>query len=563
MQTAQNGGHEEPVDFSSPCTTDVILEVRTGRMKKMTGLEIESGIDKTIRSGPVRVTRLGLEDDEHDLTFHGGVDKAIHGYCCSHYPDWRAEYPDAADRFRRGGFGENFVVRHMNERNVCIGDIFSVGDEVLLQVSLPRQPCFKLNHRFRIKNFAPQTYRTSRTGWYYRVLREGAVQAGDAITLVERPWPKWTIERVQEFLHRNQDDLAMNEELAAIEGMGEESRGAFRARVAKAKARAKARAGQLTGPKEQWRDFRIADRKMETPRIASYILEAVVPDSEAEPLARGGTHVRLRLPNGLQRSYSIVSGDPNKFELAVALEPASRGGSRWLHSSDAAPEAGAVIKVGRMTTDVPKASSASHLVFVAGGVGITAFLDLIEKSLSINLSLELHYAVRSAEDVPFRERISALGSVVHLYDGEKGQRMDIDEIVGTLKWNSQLYFCGPSRMMAAGREAVAKHGVDEKEVHFEAFEAEIGGDPFEAQVANRDGRVVWVGEEETLLEALKREFGGDAMDSSCEVGNCGTCKIRVRSGRVDHRGTALLKEEKDDAMLSCLSRGVGRITIEI
>lgn len=66
----------------------------------------------------------------------------------------------------------------MNERNVCIGDIISVGadDGVLLQVSLPRQPCFKLNHRFQLKNFAPNTYKLSRTGWYYRVLREGSVQ---------------------------------------------------------------------------------------------------------------------------------------------------------------------------------------------------------------------------------------------------------------------------------------------------------------------------------------------------------------------------------------------------
>jgi len=87
----------------------------------------------------------------------------------------------------------------MNERNVCIGDIVSIGDEVLLQVSLPRQPCFKLNHRFQLKNFAPNTYKTSRTGWYYRVLREGTIQAGDEIKLVERKHPTWTIERVQEY----------------------------------------------------------------------------------------------------------------------------------------------------------------------------------------------------------------------------------------------------------------------------------------------------------------------------------------------------------------------------
>ena len=97
--------------------------------------------------------------------------------CASHYPNWRDEFPAAASRFQPGGFGENLVLAHMNERNVCIGDIVSVGtDGLILQVSLPRQPCFKLNHRFQLKNFAPNTYKLSRTGWYYRVLQEGTIQ---------------------------------------------------------------------------------------------------------------------------------------------------------------------------------------------------------------------------------------------------------------------------------------------------------------------------------------------------------------------------------------------------
>jgi len=77
--------------------------------------------------------------------------------CCTHYPTWQAEFPSAALRFRPGGFGENLVFARMNERNVCIGDLVVVGPEgggedgLLLQVSLPRQPCFKLNHRFGCK----------------------------------------------------------------------------------------------------------------------------------------------------------------------------------------------------------------------------------------------------------------------------------------------------------------------------------------------------------------------------------------------------------------------------
>src|SRR5256885_1441612 len=101
------------------------------------------------------------------------------------------------------------------------GDLHAVGDEVLLQVSLPRQPCFKLNHRFGLKNFAPNTWKQSKTGWYYRVLKEGTVKAGDEVRLVERRWSQWTIERVQEYLHRNKGDDAMNEELARLRDLGE------------------------------------------------------------------------------------------------------------------------------------------------------------------------------------------------------------------------------------------------------------------------------------------------------------------------------------------------------
>jgi MOSC domain-containing protein YiiM len=83
----------------------------------------------------------------------------------------------------------------MNERNVCTGDKIRVR-EALLQVGLPRRPCFKLNHRLGVKGFAPHTRRLSRTGWYYHVLEEGWMGVGDEIVLVDRKYPSWTIERV-------------------------------------------------------------------------------------------------------------------------------------------------------------------------------------------------------------------------------------------------------------------------------------------------------------------------------------------------------------------------------
>ncbi|KID91267.1 Amphiphysin-like protein [Metarhizium guizhouense ARSEF 977] len=544
-------------DLATPFEVDRLLEVRISGMKKMPGLNIDTGIDKKTCHTPVRINKLGLEGDWHDSTFHGGPDKAILGYCSSHYSNWKALYPERADRFVPGGFGENLVTSHMNERNVCIGDVIAFGPEVQLQVSLPRQPCFKLNHRFSLKNFAPVTYQTSRTGWYYRVVREGAVQAGDEIRLVERKWPQWTIERIQEYLHRDKDNLAMNRQIAEIDVLGEECRGQFRNRVAKALRK------KTPKKEDSWADYKVIQRKTETSRVVSLALQCINPDPEAElPLL--GAHARLKLPNGLVRTYSVVSsGDSimqmkDTFELGIALEENSRGGSRHLHES---AKVGDTIQVSRITSDIPPASSASNHVFIAGGIGITAFLALMRAMLSINWSCELHYAVRSADDVPFAERLATFKENVVLYNKSQGQRMDIHNIIKAMPWNSHVYACGPTRMMEAVKSAVDDCGIAPDEVHYEAFAADVSGDPFEAEIANRGGKILKVGESESLLEVLRREYPDIA--SSCEVGNCGTCKISVRRGRIDHRGAALLLEEKDSAMLACVSRGIGRVVIEV
>ena len=477
--------------------------------------------------------------------------------CSSHYPDWRKSYPDRTDVFVEGGFGENFVTAKMNERNVCIGDLISVGSEVLLQVSLPRQPCFKLNHRFSIKNFAPITSQTSRTGWYYRVVREGTVKKGDELKLVERKWPKWTIERIQEYLVRDTENLEMMEELAAIESLGEECRGQFRNRVAKAKRKREPRT------EEVWTDMKVIGRTMETSRVVSLVFQAQGnhPDKGTSVM---GAHAKLKLPNDLVRSYSVISDDhedyifDNRITIGVALDEHSRGGSEYLHKS---AKVGDIVKIGRVTEDIKNAKAASNHIFIAGGIGITAFLRMMEGYREMHWGLKLHYAVRSPTDIPFRKRLQAFGDHITYYHNSEGERMDLRKIIRDRPWNSHIYVCGPSRMMDAAQAAVEEFGVAADEVHYEAFGADISGDPFEVRVANKDGAVLQVGKDDSLLEILRKKYS--EVGSSCEVGNCGTCKVTLKEGKVDHRGTALLTEERQTAMLSCVSRGIGRITIEV
>ncbi len=162
--------------------------------------------------GPVRVGRLGLDGDRQaDPTVHGGPDKAVCVYSADHYAAWQGEL-GLAD-FDTGAFGENFTVTGMIEDNVCIGDDWSVGD-VVVQVSQPRQPCWKLARKWQRKTLTDEVVKSGRTGWYFRVLQEGSVSPGVTLSLVERRHPQWTITAANAVMHRGVGDAAA---LAALQ----------------------------------------------------------------------------------------------------------------------------------------------------------------------------------------------------------------------------------------------------------------------------------------------------------------------------------------------------------
>lgn len=163
--------------------------------------------------GPVALSAEGLAGDGHaDLENHGGVDKAVLVYSAEHRDSWRGEtFPDGLPA---GAFGENFTVQGLSEATVCLGDVFDAGT-ARVQVSQPRQPCWKQARRYGVKDLVTQILRAGRTGWYLRVLREGEVEAGDLITLLERPYPEWTIARANHVMHVDKLNRELSLELAA------------------------------------------------------------------------------------------------------------------------------------------------------------------------------------------------------------------------------------------------------------------------------------------------------------------------------------------------------------
>lgn len=194
----------------------VLNEVLVGAVMPLGSGQASSGIDKHRIRGRLPVTRFGLVGDEQaDRKNHGGLEKALHHYPFEHYSGWTAEIGAKEILSSPGAFGENLSTLGMTERTVAIGDVFRLGD-ALLQVSQGRQPCWKLNERFGTRNMATRVQRTGLTGWYYRVLEEGHIGAGDTFVLVDRISPDWTIDRARRVLYVDTMNLNELREMATL-----------------------------------------------------------------------------------------------------------------------------------------------------------------------------------------------------------------------------------------------------------------------------------------------------------------------------------------------------------
>ncbi|MGB7159115.1 MAG: MOSC domain-containing protein, partial [Tepidisphaeraceae bacterium] len=184
-----------------------------------------SGFVKEPVRGPVRVGATHLEGDgQADLWNHGGVDKAILAYSAEHYPLWREEL--ALPDMPFGAFGENFTIAGLDERTVCVGDVWQVG-EVRVEVSQPRQPCWKLARRWRRQDLPQRVLENGRSGWYFRVLDEGNVEAEQTVTLLGRPFPRWTVAKVTDVMMHRQDDREATAELSKVTALAASWRAAL------------------------------------------------------------------------------------------------------------------------------------------------------------------------------------------------------------------------------------------------------------------------------------------------------------------------------------------------
>lgn len=270
------------------------------------------------------------------------------------------------------------------------------------------------------------------------------------------------------------------------------------------------------------------------------------------PAATAGSHITLHLPNGMERQYSLLRGEPapDRYWIAVKRDPASRGGSAFVHEK---LRVGEVLTVEAPRNNFPVDETAVHSVLIAGGIGVTPMVAMARRLQSLGRSFEVHYAARAREEAAFVHELVAAGSLALHLDEQEGRVFDMAAAVAAAPQDAHLYCCGPNPMLAAFEAATA--GRPPACIHVEYFSAREAPDTKGGYVVElaRSGRSFEIPPGETILDVLRK--AGVDVASSCEEGVCGACETRVVAGVPDHRDVILSPEERAEnaTMFICCS----------
>jgi len=209
----------------------ISLNVGLPRIVESNGEPVATGIFKDPKQGPVMLRTLNLDGDRQaDLTVHGGISKAVYGYPVEHYEFWRRELPDMELPF--GMFGENFTTEGLFEDSLNVGDRFGIG-EAELMVTEPRLPCYKLGIKFGRPDILRRFLHSRRTGFYFAVVKEGQVEAGDEIKLLSRDSNDITIADITRLYAFEKDDLDTLRRAVKLEALSDSWREYFQKQIHK------------------------------------------------------------------------------------------------------------------------------------------------------------------------------------------------------------------------------------------------------------------------------------------------------------------------------------------
>ena len=284
-------------------------------------------------------------------------------------------------------------------------------------------------------------------------------------------------------------------------------------------------------------------------------------DSKGRDLAAvaAGAHIDVHIDNGFVRQYSLCNNpqERHRYEIAVLNEPDGRGGSQALYEK---VSEGDTLTVSEPRNHFCLIDGADQYLLLAGGIGVTPIMAMMETLESVEADYEFHYCTRAPSKTAFLDRLTPLveqGKVfIHHDGGNPGQGLDIESVLINPVAGTHLYYCGPIGFMSA--VAAAAGDWPKGTVHFEYFtspeenrDETLENEPFQVKIAST-GDIFDIPADRTIIEVLRGS--GLTIDTSCEDGYCATCITRYLEGKPEHRDGVLDDEDRANFVLICCAR---------
>ncbi len=580
-----------------------LLSVNVGLPRDIAwkGRTVHTGIWKNLLRGRCRVGRLNLEGDgQGDLAGHGGEQRAVFVYQIESYRHWQEQLKRT--NFVHGQFGENFTVEGLPDDAVCIGDRYQIGS-ALFEITQPRVTCYRVGIRMHEPRMPALLTSSGRPGFYFRVLQEGEVGAGDEIVKVREGEERMTVTDINALLYSPNHARERLERALRIEALSPGWHSSFEALL---HSQSSGNAGLVPEAAAHpaapgFRQLAVTAIDQESEDALSLTMQS--PDGQALQTALPGQYVVLRLQRTtggppLFRSYSLSGPlSTEGYRISVKVEPNGAAGT-YLRER---VRVGDALDVSSPRGSFVLQSGERPVVLLSAGIGSTpvlAMLYALAGSRSTRQALWLH-AARDRQHHPFADEVRRLmcaltngrSYVCYSRPGssdKRGQDFDATGHLSRSVFNevglprdADVYLCGPSRFMADMKAALAALGVAPERIHIEIFNGAESMNPGVVGAATRvphlpkddanTGPLVsfarsgiaahWnASQYESILELA--EACDVPVRWSCRTGVCHSCESGLVSGVVVY-GPEPLEKPADGNLLVCCSQPICDVAIDL
>ena len=582
-----------------------LLSVNVGLPRDVTwnGKTVRTSVWKSPVSGRRMVRKLDIDGDaQGDLAGHGGEQRAVFVYQIASYHFWES-FLGCSD-FTFGQFGENFTVEGLLDSEVCIGDRYRIGD-ALFEVTQPRVTCYRVGIRMNEPRMPALLVTHHRPGFYFRVLQEGEVGAGDDIVKITDGPERMSVADVDALLYLPGPSREQLQRALRIPALSKGWQGSFQAMLQQdlGSKTSVGNPGLATEePAPAWpgfRQMRVATIHKESESVTSFVL--VPADKQSLSLFQAGQFVVLRLiidpgKAPVLRSYSL-SDLPAAHHLRISVKSELKGiGSSFL--CDRTRE-GDVLDVSAPRGSFTLRASQSPVVLLSAGVGATPVMSMLHALASEKSQREIWwiYAARNRVEHPFAEESRSLlkqlsrgrGYIVYSRPAATDQLGTDFDAAGHIdaallkrigvSQGSDFYLCGPSSFLQNMRDGLQTWGVPADNVHTEIFGALESITPGMAQVAHtphqpqgppgsgppvsfaRSGiTATWDSKFTSLLELA--EACDVPVRWSCRTGVCHTCMTGLIAGSISYNPEPLERPAPGNVLVCCSQPNAG-VTLDL